>query len=140
MSHWGREGGGEVSDVYFRQFLIFIFKPSRRVGIYRILNYITIDITVCPRSLDQLFIVTYNNIKWVKTSWTYSFWQNYKWIDSIYLYTGDRAELVLLDAPEVGGQSVLHEGVRVERDRATQTAQSKEVNNNNKEYSFSQVD
>ena len=27
-------------------------------------------VTVCPRSLDPLYIVTYY-IKWVKTSWTY---------------------------------------------------------------------
>ena len=35
------------------------------------LDEIIVDITVCPRSSDPLYEVTYF-IKWVTTSWTYS--------------------------------------------------------------------
>ena len=34
-------------------------------------NISTMQCTVCPRGLDTFYIVPYN-IKWVKTSWTYS--------------------------------------------------------------------
>ena len=36
-----------------------------------VLPYFSVRHTVCPRSLDLFYIVSYN-IKWVKTSWTYS--------------------------------------------------------------------
>ena len=39
-------------------FLTFILTPN-------------VKLTVCPRSIDQFYIVT-NNIKWATTSWTYS--------------------------------------------------------------------
>ena len=37
--------------------------------------------TVCPRSSDPLYIVTYDK-KWVTTSWTYSIWWSLMWNNS----------------------------------------------------------
>ena len=41
---------------------------------------ITITHTVCPRSSDPLYLVSYY-IKWVTTSWTYG-----RWVDGRYIY------------------------------------------------------
>ena len=47
------------------------------------LQYIVLSLsdTVCPRSSDQFYIVTYY-IRWDTTSWTYSIFHNV--IDSVY--------------------------------------------------------
>ena len=44
--------------------------------------------TVCPRSLDQFYKVTYNNMKQGKTSWTYSIL-----VDFLYLIAYSRVEI-----------------------------------------------
>ena len=48
----------------------------RRLNIVSsVLGSIMALVTVCPRSLDPIYLVTYC-IKWVKTSWTYGMRKN----------------------------------------------------------------